>query len=132
MKKNWVEEVKKRADAYCKGVDSALLLQRAVVSKHVRESFKLSKTQLAKLVYQHDAWLRGNMTKLSSVEVVLERWGLLGKFVWWRCERFVKRATKPLTMREVDGAVPIEQREPPKGAEHAVADKAADKAVPVA
>jgi len=132
LKKNWVEEVKKRADAYCKGVDSALLLQRAVVSKHVRESFKLSKTQLAKLVYQHDAWLRGNMTKLSSVEVVLERWGLLGKFVWWRCERFVKRATKSLAMQKVDGTVPIEQREPPKGAERAVVDKTITETIPVA
>jgi hypothetical protein len=63
---------------------------------------------------------------------VLERHWLLGKVVWWLCDRFGKRANKPPAMQKVDGTVPIEQRKSPKGAEHAVADKAADKAVPVA
>ena len=132
MKKDWVEEAKKRADTYCKMADSALLLQRAVVSKHVRENFKLSKTQLTKMVYQHDGWLRGNLTKLSTAEVVLERRWLLGKIVWWLCDRFAKRMNKPPTMRKVDGTVPIEQREPPKGASGAVVNETAGKAVPVA
>ena len=122
MKKDWVEEAKKRADTYCKTLDSALLLQRAVVSKHFRESYKLSKTQLTKMVYQQNAWLGGKLVRLSTAEVVLERRWLLGKVVWWLCGRFGKRANKPPTMRKVDGTVPIEQREPPKGAEHAVAD----------
>lgn len=117
MKKNWVEEAKKRADTYCKMADSALLLQRAVVNKHIRESYKLSKTQLTKMVYQHDAWLRGKLMLLNTVEVVLEHRWLLGKIVLWLCGRFAKRVDKSFTMQKVDGTVPIEQREPPKGAE---------------
>ena len=132
MKKDWVEEAKKRADTYCKTLDSALLLQRAVVSKHFRESYKLSKTQLTKMVYQQNAWLGGKLVRLSTAEVVLERRWLLGKIVWWFCDRFAKRMNKPPTMRKVDRSVPIEQREPPKGASGALVNETAGKAVPVA
>jgi hypothetical protein len=117
VKKDWVEEAKKRIDIDCRVANAALLTQRAVVSKHVRESYQLSKTQLTKMVYQQDAWLRSKLTMLNTVQIVLERRWLLGKFVWWLCGRFAKRMAKALTMQHVDGTVPIEQREPPKGAE---------------
>jgi hypothetical protein len=82
------------------------------------------------MVYQQNAWLGGKLVRLSTAEVVLERHWLLGKVMWWLCARFVKRMNKPPTMQKVDGTVPIEQREPPKGAEHAVADEAAGKVIP--
>lgn len=117
MKKNWVEEAKKRIDTDCRVANAVMLTQRAVVSKHVRESYKLSKTQLTKMVYQQDAWIRAKLMRLNTAEIVLERWWPLGKFVWWLCGRLAERMNKPPTMRKVDGTVPIEQREPPKGVE---------------
>lgn len=132
MKKDWVWEGKKRINADYNIVIGALLAQRAVASEHIRKSYRLSKTELQKRVQQQDAWFQMILTERNTVNVVLERHWLLGKVVWWLCDRFGKRANKPPAMQKVDGTVPIEQRKSPKGAEHAVADKAADKAVPVA
>jgi len=122
VKKDWVQEGKKRINADYDMAIAALLTQRAVISKHVRESYRLSKTQLAKLLQQQDTWLRQKLWRLTTLETVLEQHKLLGKYTQWLCDRFLKRANKPPTMQKVDGTVPIEQREPPKGAEHAVAD----------
>ena len=130
MKKDWVQEGKKRINADYDMAIAALLTQRAVVSKHVRKDYHLSKTQLEKRVREQDEWFRAKLIQLNTVVVVLERRWLLGKVVWWLCDRFVKRMNKPPTMQKVDGTVPIEQREPPKGAEHAVADEAAGKVIP--
>jgi len=122
VKKDWIQEGRKRFTADYNVVIGALLAQRAVASEHVRKSYRLSKTELQKRVQQQDAWFRAILTERNTLNVVLERHWLLGKVVWWLCGRFGKRANKPPTMRKVDGTVPIEQREPPKGAEHAVAD----------
>ena len=132
MKKDWVQEGKKRINADYDMAIATLLTQRAVVSKHVRESYGLSKTQLAKRVREQDEWFRAKLIQLNTVVVVLERWWLLGKIVWWLCGRFVKRMNKPPAMQKVDGTVPIEQQEPPKGASGEVAHETAGKAVPVA
>jgi len=121
MKKDWAQEAKKRINADYDMAIAALLTQRAVVSKHVRESYRLSKTQLQKRVQQQDEWFRAKLIQLNTVVIVLERRRLLGKVVWWLYGRLVERMNKPTTstMQPVAGAVPIEQREPPKGAEHA-------------
>jgi hypothetical protein len=132
VKKDWIQEGRKRFTADYNVVIGALLAQRAVASEHVRKSYRLSKTELQKRVQQQDAWFQTILTERNTLNVVLERHWLLGRVVWWLCDRFGKRANKPPTMQKVDGTVPIEQRKSPKGASGEVVNETAGKAVPVA
>jgi predicted metal-dependent hydrolase len=132
----WALEAKKRIGADFELAGSLFMVQRAVVSEGVRKRLNLSKTQLEKTVQQQDAWIRTKLTRLSVLEVVLERRRLLGKLVWWLYDRMMARMKKPpkkpLTMRPNPAAVPADQRDPTKGAQNGVAREVAAETVPSA
>jgi hypothetical protein len=123
MKKDWVAEARKRVQEDFKNVGSALFTEQVKANERMRKNFHLSKTQVRKAEVQHDEWLRMRLSRLSILEVVLERRRLLGKLVWWLYVRLARKMQKPPKMVPVPGAVPAEQRAP-KGAGNEVVRKA--------
>jgi len=116
MKKNWAAEANNRISRDSEIVVSALITQRAIVSDRTRKMYKLSKTKLRESTQAQTAWLQRKTIRSNIVELVLERYPLLGKLVNWLCKRLAKEMDKPVTMKPVSGATPFSEMKSMKGA----------------
>ncbi len=124
MKKDWRREAKARIGADFEIAGTCLMTAQALVSGRVRKGFQLSKTQVKKGQVMQDEWLRGKLSRLAVLEILLEHRRLLGKIVWRIYRRMVADMGRPAS-----GAVSPEKRDPSKGALDEVACEAVAKAI---
>lgn len=74
--------------------------------------------------------MRTKLTRLTVLEVLLERRRLLGKLVWWLYDRLMEQMKKPLIMRPGPPAAPADQRDLTKGTQDGVDREVAQPSVP--
>jgi hypothetical protein len=105
----WALEAKRRIGVDFEKIAMAFVVQRAAVSERILRLYGFSKTQQRKAEVDSDIWLRGRLTRLCALEIILDRHKILGWLIWWMHDRLLKRMKRQVLFRPGPPAPPASQ-----------------------